>query len=193
MTAVMATRMLHVQHTFLYISSPSLHDCDVKMPNFTFYGGGGGPWTSDDKFFFLFLNLSAVLKKSTPGEWICLHLTFSTDWNNHNKVLKNAKFILKLMFSLLWPSSILQLSINWKKTWQEKRWKICCLSWFHHLVHLILEYMVEVLLKIQSTSLSKTDTFRTSTKCLSKGNVHVIAIKSNERSKKSQGPTLGVC
>ena len=27
---------LHVQHTFLYISLPSLHDYDVKMPNFTF-------------------------------------------------------------------------------------------------------------------------------------------------------------
>ena len=41
MTVATATRMLHVQHTFLYISLPSLHDCDVKMPNFTFYGGGG--------------------------------------------------------------------------------------------------------------------------------------------------------
>ena len=36
MTVATATRMLHVQHTFLYISLPSLHDCDVKMPNFTF-------------------------------------------------------------------------------------------------------------------------------------------------------------
>ena len=45
MTVATAMRMLHVQHTFLYISLPSLHDCDVKMPNFTFYGGvghGGG-------------------------------------------------------------------------------------------------------------------------------------------------------
>ena len=42
MTVATATRMLHVQHTFLYISLPSLHDCDVKMPNFTFYGGVGG-------------------------------------------------------------------------------------------------------------------------------------------------------
>ena len=42
MTAATATRMLHVHTPFLYISLPSLHDCDVKMPNFTFYGGGGG-------------------------------------------------------------------------------------------------------------------------------------------------------
>ena len=33
------TTTLHVHHAFLYISLPSLHDYDVKMPNFTFYGG----------------------------------------------------------------------------------------------------------------------------------------------------------
>ena len=29
---------LHVHHAFLYISLPSLHDYDVKMPNCKFYG-----------------------------------------------------------------------------------------------------------------------------------------------------------
>ena len=29
------TTILHVHHTFLYISLLSLHDYDVKMPNFT--------------------------------------------------------------------------------------------------------------------------------------------------------------
>ena len=33
------TSTLHVHHAFLYISLPLLHDYDVKMPNFTFYGG----------------------------------------------------------------------------------------------------------------------------------------------------------
>ena len=33
------TTTLHVHHAFLYISLPSLHDYDGKMPNFTFYGG----------------------------------------------------------------------------------------------------------------------------------------------------------
>ena len=32
------TTFLHVHHTFLYISLPSLHDYDVKMPTFTIYG-----------------------------------------------------------------------------------------------------------------------------------------------------------
>ena len=30
---------LHVHHALLYISLPSLHDYDVKMPNCKFYGG----------------------------------------------------------------------------------------------------------------------------------------------------------
>ena len=33
------TITLHVHHAFLYISLPSLHDYDGKMPNFTCYGG----------------------------------------------------------------------------------------------------------------------------------------------------------
>ena len=33
------TTTLHVHHAFLYISLPSLHDYDVKVPNCKFYGG----------------------------------------------------------------------------------------------------------------------------------------------------------
>ena len=33
------TTTLHVHQAFLCISFPSLHDYDVKFPNFTFYGG----------------------------------------------------------------------------------------------------------------------------------------------------------
>ena len=33
------TTTLHVHHAFLYISLPSLHEYDVKMPNCKFYGG----------------------------------------------------------------------------------------------------------------------------------------------------------
>ena len=36
---------------FLYISLPLLHNCDVKMPNFTFYGGRKQATT---KFSFCF-------------------------------------------------------------------------------------------------------------------------------------------
>ena len=33
------TTTLHVHQAFLYISLPSLHDYDGKMPNCKFYGG----------------------------------------------------------------------------------------------------------------------------------------------------------
>ena len=33
------TTTLHMHHAFLYISLLFLHDYDVKMPNFAFYGG----------------------------------------------------------------------------------------------------------------------------------------------------------
>ena len=33
------TTTLHVHHAFLYISLPSLHDYNVKVPNFTFCRG----------------------------------------------------------------------------------------------------------------------------------------------------------
>ena len=59
------TTTLHVHHAFLYISSPSLHDYDAKMPNFTFYGGRIK--TSNDEIFFrLFLNLNEVPKLRNP-------------------------------------------------------------------------------------------------------------------------------
>ena len=48
---ISTTKTSHVQHTFLYISFPFLHDYDVKMPNFTFYGGRK---QATKKFYFSF-------------------------------------------------------------------------------------------------------------------------------------------
>ena len=45
------TTTLHVHHALLYISLPSVHDYDGKMPNFTFYGG---PKQATAKFSFSF-------------------------------------------------------------------------------------------------------------------------------------------
>ena len=45
------TTTSHAQHTFWYISFPFLHDYDVKMPNFAFYGGRKQATT---KFYFSF-------------------------------------------------------------------------------------------------------------------------------------------
>ena len=62
------TKTLHVHHAFLYISLPSLHDYNVKMPNCSFYGGRKLV-TSDDEIFLLFMNLHMVLRNSTPAEF----------------------------------------------------------------------------------------------------------------------------
>ena len=45
------TQTLHVHHTFLYISLTFLHDHDVKLPNFIFYGRSKQATT---KFYFIF-------------------------------------------------------------------------------------------------------------------------------------------
>ena len=45
------TTTSHVHNTFLYISLSFLHDYDVKMPNFAFYGGRKQATT---KFYFSF-------------------------------------------------------------------------------------------------------------------------------------------
>ena len=63
------SKFAHVLRVFfLDISLPLLHDHDVK---------------SDDDF--LFLNLSAVSKKSTPGLPICLHKTYPVNWNKRDR------------------------------------------------------------------------------------------------------------
>ena len=59
------TTILHVRRTFWYISLPSLHDFDVKMPNFTLYMQR--KYTSDDEISSLFLNLVMVLWNSNFG------------------------------------------------------------------------------------------------------------------------------
>ena len=38
-SGIMHLTLSQVHHSFLFISLPSLHDYDVKMLNFTFYGG----------------------------------------------------------------------------------------------------------------------------------------------------------
>ena len=61
------TTTSHVHHTFLYISFPFLHDYDVKMPNFAFYGGRKQATTN---FFFSFWawiwSLEIQLQETSP-------------------------------------------------------------------------------------------------------------------------------
>ena len=50
----------------LYIFLPSMHDFEVKLPNFRFYGGRQ---TGDVELSFLFLTLEMALRSSTTGEF----------------------------------------------------------------------------------------------------------------------------
>ena len=58
-------KTLHVHHAFLYISLPSLHNYDVKLPSFSF---NEGRERQDKDFLFLFLNFDTVVE-STPEEF----------------------------------------------------------------------------------------------------------------------------
>ena len=61
---------LKVYHAFLYITLPSLHDYDEKLPNFTFCGGRELKTT-----LFSFLSQTSIQSFSIHLRKICLHLT----------------------------------------------------------------------------------------------------------------------
>ena len=57
---------MHVQHTFLYISLPFLHEYDVKMPNFMFYKGRKQSTTKFSISFLTWIRLLRIqLQEST--------------------------------------------------------------------------------------------------------------------------------
>ena len=75
------TTTLHVHHAFLYISLPSLHDYDVKMPNCKFYGGRKQATTN---LFFSLSKLECGPQEINSRE-IHLDLTFLANWNKRDK------------------------------------------------------------------------------------------------------------
>ena len=100
------TTTLHVHHAFLYISLPSLHYYDVKMPNCKFYGGRIQATTTS----FSLSKLECLHQEFNSRE-IRLHLRSAANWSKRNKVWKKGEFILKATFSLPFPSSMLKLLI----------------------------------------------------------------------------------
>ena len=60
---VSKTTTLHVCHTLLYISLPFLHNYNLKMPNFAFYGEHKQAMI---KFYSQNLNLDMVHTNSIP-------------------------------------------------------------------------------------------------------------------------------
>ena len=96
------TITLHVYHAFLYFSLPSLYDYDVKLPNFTFYGRRKQAKRR---------RMSAVPNIELNSREIRRRVTFSANWNKHDKIWKNVNSFVT--FSLPSPLSMLKLpSIN---------------------------------------------------------------------------------
>ena len=61
------TTTLHVQHACSYLSLPSLHDCDVKLPNFSFCAWR--TWTQDNDFLLFWTRIQSFriqLQKNSP-------------------------------------------------------------------------------------------------------------------------------
>ena len=64
---------LHVQHTFLHISLPSLHDYFEKSSNGTFYGGRKHTTVN---FFFLFLTWVRSPRIQFRGDLLSFDISF---------------------------------------------------------------------------------------------------------------------
>ena len=79
--------------TLLYISLPSLHDYDVKMPNLTFYRGSTQATTK----FPLFSELGYGSSKFNFGR-VHLLLTKLVTWGNRDEDWKNANSIFQRRF-----------------------------------------------------------------------------------------------
>ena len=85
---VSKTTILHEHHAFLYISLPSLHDYDVKWPNFKVF------WEQErqgDKFCHLCLNSGAAPSLQLYYKFPSLN-NWAT-WDNREMVCKDAESI----------------------------------------------------------------------------------------------------
>ena len=64
------TTSLHVHHAFFYISLPFLHDYDMKMPNFAFYGGRKQATTKVYFSFWIWMQFTGIqFQDGSPTFW----------------------------------------------------------------------------------------------------------------------------
>ena len=95
-------QLLTCSFLFLYISLPSLHDCDLKLPQATFYGGHKHKPTN----FSFSLNLVAVPKKSIPGK-------FTNIWDFTPIRIIATKFEKQRIF---FNSDVFDAVVMWKRS-----------------------------------------------------------------------------
>ena len=71
------TTILHVHHTFLYSSLTSLHDYDMKMPNFTMYRGSTQATTKFPFSFWTWIYRVCKFYWWVEPVWLLLHKFWS--------------------------------------------------------------------------------------------------------------------
>ena len=82
------TSTLHLQHAFLYISLPSLHNYDVKRPNFMFVKGMR---THDNHFLFHLL----LVKLYSPLAFNSWKIADEKSWNKNDEVWSSTNSLFK--------------------------------------------------------------------------------------------------
>ena len=101
----LAKQQLYLQGTFWYIPLPSLHNVDVKLLNFTFYGGRKIASTKlSFSIWFWISFLGTQLQESSPTRDKAsalkqeIIISWSLTWNNSEEDWKNANSMLKRRF-----------------------------------------------------------------------------------------------
>ena len=100
---------MQMHHTFLYIFQPLLHDCNLKLPNFT-HPLMECQWTQHKIFLFLFLNLDTVLFDSTTENFVNI---WQIKWNWIRWMKFETGWIPFLIdvFGLLWSRNIATITM----------------------------------------------------------------------------------
>ena len=99
------TTTLQVHHTFLYISLLLCHYCDIKMPNFAFYGEH--KLATMQFYFFIFLNLDMVPWNLTSYKRVCLYI-WQRKWLGIIKI-KTERMKIHFLTDVLIPIASLDL------------------------------------------------------------------------------------
>ena len=138
------TTTLHVRHAFLYISLPSLHNYNVKVPKFMFCRGRN----TRQQLSFPFPKLWHSLLEFNSRK-ICQHLMNWTSWNKCDKVWSTVNSLFKWRFhsrpchcclsSLILIAKVIRKNVNRMKCTQSHTSDNFFSYWFCFLILIIIK------------------------------------------------------
>ena len=139
---------LHLHHTFLYPSLPSLHDSVIRRECAEFHGGGKHKTTTF--FFFPFFFPLTSMQTLGFNPWkICKHLTIWRRWDNREFTFKWQVqlrhviyvwlVILSYLFLILVPNMVLAKMniLTSRATYKANIWHLHVSTPYEFLVHAI--------------------------------------------------------